>query len=230
MAGHYKNSSLTHELVNERDYIAIPKRDGYRSIHLIYRHLNRKKPQYDGLKIEIQFRSKLQHAWATAVETVDAFAAQALKLGRGSGPWKRFFALASSAFALREGAPLVPYTPHDQRELLRELTQLERQLDVRQRLEAYRTTLDHLQSAHRRTDFKHFILELDVAAERVIISGFRARVEADQALVDTEKRIAGTQVDAVQVSVDSINALRLAYPNYFLDTRLFLEALAKALR
>ena len=48
-----------------------------------------------GLRIEIQIRSRLQHAWATAVETVDAFSGTSLKTTGGSGSektdWGRFY-------------------------------------------------------------------------------------------------------------------------------------------
>jgi hypothetical protein len=40
----------------------------------------------------------------------------------------------------------------------------------------------------------------------------------------------GGASDAVLVSVDSIDALRRAYPNYFLDTELFIDALNRALK
>ena len=36
------------------------------------------------------------------------------------------------------------------------------------------------------------------------------------------------EADVVLVSVDSMAALRRAYPNYFLDTRAFLEAVKAA--
>ena len=39
-----------------------------------------------------------------------------------------------------------------------------------------------------------------------------------------------TAAEAVLVSVESITALKRAYPNYFLDTRAFLEALEAALK
>ncbi len=66
------------------DYISKPKADGYRSIHVVIRY-NSRSPKYshlNGEKIEIELRSSLQHAWATAVETVDLFSGQALKVGK----------------------------------------------------------------------------------------------------------------------------------------------------
>lgn len=88
------NTRAGHQLVHEDDYIATPKGDGYRGIHLIYRYHTGTKAYraFNDLKVEIQLRSRLQHAWATAVETVDVFTGQALKSdqgqkdGRGSLP------------------------------------------------------------------------------------------------------------------------------------------------
>ncbi|MGH7232681.1 MAG: RelA/SpoT domain-containing protein [Nitrospiraceae bacterium] len=62
-----------HKLDHIDDYIQSPKQSGYRGIHLIYRLLQQKNVAYNGLKVEIQLRSALQHAWATAVETVGTF-------------------------------------------------------------------------------------------------------------------------------------------------------------
>ena len=96
------------------DYIKCPKVDGYRGVHLIYKYRSQSRThgKWNGLRIEIQLRSILQHAWATAVETVDAFTGQALKTSAGTGSerknWGRFFALISSAIAIREKRPPVP--------------------------------------------------------------------------------------------------------------------------
>jgi ppGpp synthetase/RelA/SpoT-type nucleotidyltranferase len=53
------------------DYILQPKSDGYRSVHLVFRYRSSSATRaiYNGQRIEIQIRSKLQHLWATAVET-----------------------------------------------------------------------------------------------------------------------------------------------------------------
>ena len=51
-----KKGDLKHKLVGMKDYIASPKPDGYRSIHLIYSYRSDKKnkKRYDGLLVEIQ--------------------------------------------------------------------------------------------------------------------------------------------------------------------------------
>src|SRR3990167_7597592 len=103
----YIKGDLKHKKVNEKDYISSPKEDGYRSIHLMYRYKSDKegKKEYNGLLIEVQIRSKLQHLWATAIETVDFFTRQAIKSNEGQKEWMDFFKLVSSAFAKMENCP-----------------------------------------------------------------------------------------------------------------------------
>jgi ppGpp synthetase/RelA/SpoT-type nucleotidyltranferase len=74
------------------DYILSPKNSGYRSVHLLYKYNSDKKAPsiYNGLFIEVKIRSRLQHAWATAVETVVTFLQQALKSSQGEEEWLRF--------------------------------------------------------------------------------------------------------------------------------------------
>src|SRR5271166_4137199 len=86
------------------DYIREPKSDGYRGIHVVGRYSARaqKNEAWNGHRIEIQLRSQLQHAFATAVETVTTFTRLPLKFGAGPVEWRRFFTLMGSAFAIRE--------------------------------------------------------------------------------------------------------------------------------
>ncbi len=83
-------------------------------MHFVYRYRSReaRRAAWDGLRIEVQIRSNLQHAWVAAVETVDAIRCTQLKIaGAGNGEWDRFFALMGSVLALEEGRPTVPGTP-----------------------------------------------------------------------------------------------------------------------
>jgi hypothetical protein len=78
----YLDSQLRHELKHEKDYIAEPKESGYRGIHLVYRYISDRSEDYNGLQIELQLRSRYQHAWATAVETAGTFLERSLKSSR----------------------------------------------------------------------------------------------------------------------------------------------------
>lgn len=105
-----KNPNVRNEFVRDYDYVQFPKPDGYRSVHLVYKYRSPAldRQAWNGLRIEIQIRSRLQHAWATAVESVDTFTKQALKSNVGNPDWKRFFALMGSVIAIKENKPTVP--------------------------------------------------------------------------------------------------------------------------
>ena len=106
----YETSRIRHKLLYKNDYIKRPKTSGYRSIHLIFGFHSETYSQFDDYRIEMQFRSRRQHAWATAVETVDAFRGQSLKAGKGEYHWKRFFALMGSYFGAQ--GTMRPCTTH----------------------------------------------------------------------------------------------------------------------
>ncbi len=227
----YKEGDLKHKLDDEDDYIRKPKRSGYRGVHLIYRYHSNKNTTYNGLTIEMQFRSRLQHAWATAVETVGTFIQQALKSSQGERDWLRFFALMGTAIAIRERTAPVPDTPTGKKELVEELRTYARQLDVEKRLTAYGAALKAVEEPSAK-GAHYFLLALDPDAQRVNIAGYRAN-ELERASNDylaTERLMAERPgADAVLVSVESLASLYRAYPNYFLDTRVFLDAVRQAL-
>ncbi|MDO8420720.1 MAG: RelA/SpoT domain-containing protein [Parvibaculum sp.] len=231
----YKDSGIKHKLDSVDDYIARPKESGYRGIHLIYKYNSDKKVPsiYNGLNIEIQIRTKLQHAWATAVETVGTFLQQALKSSQGADDWLRFFALMSSVIAIREKSEsLVPNVPGNKKVLIAELRKLANKLRVKNSLGMYHQALrvsteDTLKGHH------YYLLRLEPSKQSMTVTAYRRR-ELDEASADylkAEREIRDTPgAEAVLVSVDSMSALRRAYPNYFLDTEIFLNELARALR
>ncbi|HEX4338089.1 MAG TPA: RelA/SpoT domain-containing protein, partial [Polyangiaceae bacterium] len=219
------HSDLRHELINEDNYLISPKKSGYRGIHLVYEYRSDRSGEHDGRKIEMQLRSRLQHAWATAVETVGMFSSQYLKSSRGDKQWLRFFALMGSCIALREKAPMVPGTPSNARQLYAELVELERALDVRRRLKAYGRALNVLGDDNAGY---YFLLDLDTEKEVLKVMGFpkSGLLAAQEAYQRREKEVVGRPGrDTVLVSVDSVNHLRSAYPNFYLDTHLFTQAL-----
>ena len=204
-----------------------PKISGYRGIHLVYSYHSDKNKDYEGLKIEIQVRTLIQHAWATAVETVGTFIKQSLKSSQGEEKWLRFFALMGSIMAMKENKPLVPNTPENYRELQQEIVVLQKELDVFGHLAAFRTSLNIFDEDKTRKDAHYYLLELDVQSRRVLIRSYN-NSELNKATTDylaLEKKIleTGSTVDAVLVSTDSLQKLRSAYPNYYLDTETFLS-------
>jgi ppGpp synthetase/RelA/SpoT-type nucleotidyltranferase len=233
----YDKSNIKHVRASRDNYLDNPQRSGYRGIHLVYRYFSDKnKTEYNGLKIEVQLRSQFQHAWATAVETVGTFVQQALKSSAGESDWLRFFALMGSVIAIRERSALVPNTPTSRNELLAEIRDLARKLDVKNRLKAYGDALQTLRGERLHgTDLEkshYYLLVLDPGKGTLTVSGFSQHelVAASDAYLEAEKQVRESPgTDAVLVSVDSLAALERAYPNYFADTRVFIELLDQAL-
>ena len=226
----YKTSDIKHKLLGQDDYIKDPKPSGYRSVHLIYKFFSDKKATHNGLRIELQFRSQLQHAWATAVETVGTFTRQALKSSQGEADWLRFFALMGTAIAEREDCPPVPGTPSNTDELRSELRDYAQKLDVASRLQAFGAALQTVEGLEIGKETDYYLLELDPSAMKINVLGYRRQdlEKATKDYLNAEKNLSENS-DAVLVSVESMASLRRAYPNYFLDTNRFVEAVNLAL-
>lgn len=228
----YKESDIKHALIGENDYIKNPKITGYRGYHLIYSYYSDKKQTYNGLKVEMQFRTSLQHAWATAVETVGIFTGQALKSNQGNRKWKRFFALMGSAMALRERCASVPNTPQDPAALKADIQRYVDNIGVIEHLRLFNAVLKHsetksIEGAH------YFLLKLLPKENRIVIEGFKSAdlAGAQERYREVERGVsAAAGDDVVLVSTSSMYALRRAYPNYFLDTRAFINAVNEALK
>jgi len=228
----YIRGDLKHKKVNEKDYITYPKEDGYRSIHLIYKYnSNKGKKDYNGLLIEIQIRSKLQHLWATAIETVDFFTRQAIKSNEGKKEWVDFFRLVSSAFAIMENCPLVPNTPTNKSELYSKIKDKEKKLKVITVMSGWAQAVRVFElAAKQKPNLQFFLLELDIIGGKLNITGYpkEAEKKAISDYAKVEKRSQGKdEYDVVLVGVDAAKDLRKAYPNYFADTKEFLENLKK---
>lgn len=219
----YSRSKMAHILRNETDYLASPRKTGYRGIHLIYEYRATVRPEFSGFLVEMQLRSRLQHAWATAVETVGMFQSQYLKSNQGDPQWLRFFVLMSAAIAHREGAAPVPGAPTDPRELKAELKEVASAIDARRLLMSYGKALSVIEP----TSGDLFLLKLTAASNELEIKTYLKKdlPRAQAEYLEVEKESMGAAgVDAVLVSVDTVKQLRTAYPNYYLDTRLFVNA------
>lgn len=220
--------------VREQDYVDLPRNSGYRSIHLIYRyqHTKHKHEVYDGLQVEIQLRSRLQHAWATAVEAVDLITGQRLKLGEGEADWQRFFALMSTAMASEERRGPVPGTPDDTDELQAELTELSDRLNVVAVLQGAQLALDHVPGGLVDSRARLFLLVLNTEEPVLRVRGYRLKdiEEASEEAFKIEREIADDpRKVSVLVRAQSLKALKSGYPNYHMDTTLFLNAVRRAI-
>ncbi len=226
----YEKSRFRHELISKKDYISFPRgEDGYRSVHLIYRYNapGENAQQYKGLTVELQIRTKRQHSWATAVETMGIVLKQALKSRKGDKEWLEFFALVSSAFAHIEKTSLVPGYEHLSRaETFTRIYEYEKKLGVIEKLRSYAFLADHLTTNISKKKWQYHLITLNPDKRTLSIESFgRDELEkATEAYSKAEKKLdEGEKVDTVLVSVGPFEQLKRAYPNYFLDVKEFIK-------
>ena len=231
-ADSFMKSRIRHEYKRTYDYIATPKRSGYRSLHLVYQYYSDKTDTYNrNMLIEVQIRTHLQHLWATALETMGLFTKQALKAGQGDEYIKRFFILVSSLFALREGYPVVPDTLADEKELISEIEQINDQHHVLETLNAIRIAVQH-EDDEVRDKKGYYLLILNYNTHRLRIRSYSPSQfdEAETVYSQIEKDRQTSGIDAVLVRAKSFKELKSAYPNYFSDIGEFYQLITDYLK
>jgi hypothetical protein len=166
---------------------------------------------------------------------METFTGAALRSNLGSTQWNRFFVLMSSAIALKEGCPPVSGTPNHRSEMVEELKDLSRELEVRRIFVALGFAAYQVGKPVMKEDTEYrkrelegadmFLLALDPRDKSLAIYAYKARQlqEATAKYLEFERE--RPELQAVLVSVDRIEELRSAYPNYYLDTNSFLEEL-----
>lgn len=221
-----KKSKSKNILYRVRDYIKEPKESGYRGLHLIYKY-NGSKNKYLGLPVELQIRSKIQHSWATAVEVVGAFTKEALKASDGDSFWLDYFTYASVEFTKLEG-----YEPSIQMkdvDTYDKLNVLSAYLDVNAKLRTFNLAV-HTVTNDKEKNAGYYILLLDLKTYFVTIERYKKSqlLEATKFYDDQEAKYKDdTDKNLVMVSAKSLNDLKKAYPNYFLDTVEFSKNIEK---
>ena len=216
-----ENKNFPHDFVQKFDYVNTPRNaDGYRSVHLVYKYVNKAYPNYDGLKVEIQIRTKLQHIWATAVETMGTFIGQALKTRQGDKEWLDFFAMVSEGFARIEGSSSLPrFTNLSHDEVYQTIASEERKLSVLDKMKSFSTVAINM--GNNKAHAFHLIT-INYASKEVSVVSYN-RDNYQQALLDYNQAEAKMpdNVDIALVSAGKIDTLKKAYPNLFLDLNEF---------
>lgn len=222
-----ENHKQNHKLLKTKDYIDEPKESGYRSIHFIYEYKSTSET-YNGLKIELQIRTKLQHNWATAVETAGIITDTSLKSSMGPDKWLNFFKTVSSLFAIKEGVPILEiHSEKTMKELMVECYTNCEELKIIEHLRALGATTKHLEKQNFPGDY--YLINIDIEKRNVNLNVYdnNSLETATDKYLELEKEIEDSKNAVVLVSANSLRLLKKAYPSYFLDTTEFLIALEK---
>ena len=220
-------TNKNHKLERIRDYVEIPKPSGYRSIHYVYTY-NSEIEKYNGLKIELQIRTKLQHNWATAVETAGIITNTSLKSSQGPDEWLNFFKIVSSLFAIKEELPVMEeHSSISMLDLMFECEKQTKSLNVIEILKALRISAKQIEFDNFSGEY--YLIHIKVAEKMVQIQGFKKSQfeKASEEYLNIEKTIQNSENAVVLVSSSSIKSLKKAYPSYFLDTSEFINVLER---
>jgi len=213
---------ITHEKT-KYDYISNPKSTGYKGIHDVYQYrVNSSGGQpWNDLKIEIQFRTLPQHAWATAVEVADLITSNRIKFSDAANHYLEYFRLASE---------IIARTAENTNSCCPELSDSDLALQFRiadKRLGLLQT-FDNLRStSHDRIKFKRntiliFKFGTKTEEDSLEVQTFENVNKAIEAYDELEKTLAST-ADIVLVRGESEENIRSAFRNYFSDARAFVD-------
>ncbi len=219
VARQYLDGQAKYAVSRADNYIADPKPDGYRCQHIILKFSGLgEDAAYNRHRIEVQLRTRLQHAWATAVEAVGLVTNSNMKAGEGDTDWLRLFQLVSAEFALTEGAPLVPMVSESRRERLQEIRHIARKLKAVENLSAYARMIRGSESLVRR-GARFYLIQYDYDERSVTVRPQFEDLRSSAAYEEAEQ--SQSQKNTVFVEVDRLEDLKSAFPNYFLDVRDF---------
>lgn len=226
----YKYSRIRHILKRENDYILQPKTSGYRSYHMVYQFHSDTKDTYNkNMLIEIQFRTQLQHIWATALETMGVYTKTALKASIGDKDVLRFFTLVSSVFAIWEKTPVCPGTSDDYNELVSEIKEIDKRLNIVSRLSALSVAIKYTNEKYNKGK-GYYLLRLDLEKKMLKVNAFSpTQIELATKAYNQIESVNNPKIDSVLVSATSFDTLRAAYPNYFTDISQFVNIMRKIL-
>ena len=213
---------------NPYDYISRPKETGYRGIHDVYQYAgsSAQGEKWNGLLLEIQYRTIYQHAWATAVEVTDLITTKRIKFDQSDADHKKFFKFASEIIARTKEDKHSCYAGRTPQELVDGFMALDRKLGLLE-------TLSRLKETDQTTKLdKHtlliFHLDSETETEKLTSESFESINSAITRYEELEKTHAD-KADIVLVRADSPETVRLAFKNYFNDTREFVSLVKNGL-
>ena len=224
----YKTSKTKHQLFSLDDYISHPAKDGYRSIHLVY-----KLKKTPSLFIEIQIRTHLQHIWATAVEIFGTLKNSSFKLGHGEKKWLKFFELLSAVFAIKEKTVVGnPYSKLKRETLLEKTKKIMRTLKAIEELSMYSTIYKTIMEKGEKKGRKgqYFLIILNSKDNRITVKKFSINQTKDAIhsyLTEEKKFFNDININVVLLKPGNIKKIKESYPNYFMDTQTLVRYLSQ---
>lgn len=202
--------------VDKYDYIKNPKSTGYRGIHDVYIYdvTSKAGRDYKGLFVEIQYRTAIQHSWATAVEIIGFITVNQPKFQQGDRRYEEVMVLASEILARAFEDSYGPLPGVDNEHIVSEFLRLDEELGLMKLLRG-------LNAADSEVSAKRNVILIFSGINELEIKSYKDATEALRALFELEQN--NTENDVVLVRADTSDEVRIAFKNYFSDTNDFIS-------
>ena len=210
----FHHKRMNHD--DKYDYIKHPKKTGYRGIHDVYScDVNSVSGAHlKGLLIEIQYRTEIQHAWATAVEVIGFITNSNPKFERGDKRYQTAMALASEILARAYEGRLGCFPELSNEEVVDRFLNLDKELGLLDMLGRLKSVKPMISKNKNVILIFHQNGNLDIKT-------YRAATEALEDLFKIEKEL--PDADVVLVKADKSEDVGFAFKNYFSDARDFVK-------
>ncbi|MCQ2058850.1 MAG: RelA/SpoT domain-containing protein [Bacteroidaceae bacterium] len=208
------------------DYVKSPKDSGYRSIHFVFKS-HSEDETLDGMRVELQIRTKLQHDWATAVETAELISHSSLKASAGDDNWLEFFKLVSAIFALKESMPVNRnYACYSEEDYCKRYSEINTCYKFVDQLQALVGVVNLTVSKSFNGGYALILIDYNEKKTQLRHFSQEQKDEANDIYSKIESEIKKEEAAVVLVVVSDINELMEAYPSYFLNAKEFISALS----
>lgn len=216
------------------NYLERPKASGYRGIHDVYSyHVTpkvrkaREQQPWNGMLVEVQYRTHVQHAWSTAVELVGLVTESDPKFDRGNPDFIEFFRLASELLARAHEGMTSCYPDLTNMELLGRFHEVNDRTHMIRLLSEIRRTEGVLQLSNASILIFHYQKDL-FAEEHLEIRRYDSLNSAISEYNRLEESLED-KADIVLVGSRSGDSIKSSYRNYFSDATEFVELINFAL-
>ena len=149
------------------------------------------------------------------------------KAGQGNESYLRFLELSSVLFSIEEGSPIVAaYAKHTPSDICIKLDVLDKKLQIIEMLRGFTS----IPSPKQSVEAKYYLIQLNLYTHETKVLPYDDERDANEDYVRLEQEYQrSNNFDVVLVSVDDVNKIEEAYPNYFLDSNDFISRYTKLL-
>ena len=174
---------------------------------------------FKGLLVEIQYRTLVQHTWATAVEVVGYVTESQPKFEKGDTRYHEAMAFASELLARNFEGRKGPHPELSDAAVVRHFRRYDRELGLLR-------TLSNLNAVDPQITTKKNTILLITSEGKLEVRSYKDATTAIQMLFDLEEKRPGA--DVVLVRAETSEEIRLAFRNYFSDATDFVRMVSEA--